>query len=201
MLDINWISCVFFHRKSIVRIPCVFPAKTERTHCGRTADALNRKLARTLQRTLTEPFFLLPQESSICTSCWCKINFVVHTLCGPPRCHFVATRRTSRPTLQDTGMQHLEAADNSDRCQCNQLLSGDQGQHGTKCQIDPSPNASASPRCFSACARKTGRPVHAKQEATTWFGENTSQQAIVDVTICDLQHGELRVDMSILSTV
>ena len=43
-------------------------------------------------------------------------------------------------------------------------------EHGTKCQIDPSANASASPRCFSACARKTGRPVHAKQEATTWFG-------------------------------
>ena len=144
-------------------------------------------------------FFLL--ESSIRTSCWCKINFVVHTLCSPPRCHFVAIRRTSRPTLQDTGMQHLEAPDNSDRCPCTQLLSGDQGQHGTKCQIDPSPNASASPRCFSACARKTGRPVHAKQEATTWFGENTSQHAIVDVTICDLQHGELRVDMSILSTV
>ena len=90
-------------------------------------------------------------------------------------------------------MQHLEAPDNSDRCPCNQLLSGDQGQHGTKCQIDPSANASASPRCFSACPKKTGRPVHAKQDATTWFGENTSQHAIVDVTICDLQHGELCV--------
>ena len=92
----------------------------------------------------------------------------------------------------------MEAPDNRDQCPCNQLLSSDQGQHGIKCQIDPSPNSSASPRCFSACARKTGRSFHAKQEATTWFGENTSQHAIVDVTICDLQHGELRVDMSIL---
>ena len=112
-------------------------------------------------------FFLLPLESSICTSCQGKINFVAHTLCSPPRCHFVAIRRTSRPTLRDTGMQHLEAPDNSDRCPCNQLLSSDQGEHGTKCQIDPSANASASPRCFSACARKTGRPVHAKQGAAS----------------------------------
>ena len=56
MLDIIWISCVFFHRNSIVRIPCVFPAKTERTHRGRIADAFYRHLAGTLQRTFTEPF-------------------------------------------------------------------------------------------------------------------------------------------------
>ena len=57
ILDINWISCVFFHKNIIVRIPCVFPAKTERTHRGRTADALHQQFVGTLQRTLTEPSF------------------------------------------------------------------------------------------------------------------------------------------------
>ena len=55
MLDINWISCVFFQRNNIVRIPFVFSAKTERTHRGLTADALNRHLAGTLK--IREPFF------------------------------------------------------------------------------------------------------------------------------------------------
>ena len=61
MLDINWISCVFFHKNSIVRILFVFPAKTERTQRGRTAG-LCRQLAGTLQRTLTDFFFYYHQN-------------------------------------------------------------------------------------------------------------------------------------------
>ena len=195
MLDINWISCVFFHRNSIVRIEMCFPCENganPRTHRGCTQPELGGYPP---ENTHGASFFFFHWNPASVPAVRAK------STSSTTRCHFVAIRRTSRPTLLDIGMQHLEAPDNSDRCPCNQLLSGDQGQHGTKCQIDPSPNASASPRGISACARKTGRPVHAKQEATTWFGENTSQHAIVDVTICDLQHGELRVDMSILSTV